>query len=424
MLHDATNYRYLVHGFSPLAVTSAVINASIDFENGVTHQEEWGDQSIDLYDEPERLGERVALSMSLIDQDHTATWGDGGLIVEAHPTSIVMTCPKDCGTNNNNLTQVLALAAREPRSSGDVLLARSSPRIYNEVVAICKQGAQPINLKGFFVKTTASGEPLNLQLADQMSHHASRLGLPLISLVEQPFYASNEVDTTQGKLAVAFNGRRYLLRDYGDNDFDAYDGHMRPSFPAPHEIEAAVSYAISTGKLDAAQGTTILEAYAAKDVRRQTPTAYFNDDGTVNRISYRTGYGAYEDEVVVGQGGIGSRVNRADLVQKMKSIGLGRNTKFIEPMETKEAPVTPREADVMVERACDALSSSDAQKVREWYSQNRPNLVQQWEFLEQPRRRLGNYGISGYGLESPVKNYGLLLSINLEKYSHLPLSWD
>ena len=64
-------FRYLVHAFNPYARGNALI-----LNNLVTQDEdEAGDQSIDVFKEPGRLDERVSLSMSLIDQNHTATWG-------------------------------------------------------------------------------------------------------------------------------------------------------------------------------------------------------------------------------------------------------------------------------------------------------------------------------------------------------------
>lgn len=72
--HNPDNFRYLVHAFNPHARLGAL------FIQLVTQDEEavadgQGDQSIDVFKEPERIDERVSLSMSLIDQDHTATWG-------------------------------------------------------------------------------------------------------------------------------------------------------------------------------------------------------------------------------------------------------------------------------------------------------------------------------------------------------------
>ena len=70
--HDPTNFRYLVHALNPGAKMSAM-RIAVDFSDHINSSH--GNQSINMYKQPERVAERVSLSMSLIDQDHTATWG-------------------------------------------------------------------------------------------------------------------------------------------------------------------------------------------------------------------------------------------------------------------------------------------------------------------------------------------------------------
>lgn len=73
--HNPDNFRYLVHAFNPYArYNTFVINNLVVQEEEVVIDEA-GDQSINVFKEPERVDKRVSLSMSLIDQDHTATWG-------------------------------------------------------------------------------------------------------------------------------------------------------------------------------------------------------------------------------------------------------------------------------------------------------------------------------------------------------------
>lgn len=73
--HNPDNFRYLVHAFNPYARGNALILNNLVTQDEGTVTDEVGDQSIDVFKEPERIDERVSLSMSLIDQDHTATWG-------------------------------------------------------------------------------------------------------------------------------------------------------------------------------------------------------------------------------------------------------------------------------------------------------------------------------------------------------------
>ena len=161
-----------------------------------------------------------------------------------------------------------------------------------------------------------------------MRDHARRLGLPLVSIASEAFYTTDRVDVQEGgKLAVEYHGSRYLLNGYEDSKFTAYDEMMQPSFPSPAEVEAAVTFGVTTGNIAPDLAAQVLENYAAYDRQRQTPTARFKDDGSVSGVSYKTGYGKYEDEVQISVGGYGSRINRAKQVEAVKSIGLSANTR-------------------------------------------------------------------------------------------------
>lgn len=393
--HDATNFRYLVHALNPTGGITAAMNLRMDVENGTTGDENWGNQRINLYDEPESLGERVALSMSLVDQHHKGTWGDAGLIIGAAPANIVITSPRDNGTNNNNLTHVLAQAARQPQLTGDSLLAQTSPTQYNEVVAVCKQGAHPLELKGFFVKTAPSGKPLSLQLADQMRYHARRLGLPLVNIAADTYYAADRVDLQEdGKLAIEYQASRYLLHGYDGNQFTAYDEMMRPYFPSPDEVYSAVEFGVSNGGITAKQAEQVLANYTKYDDLRQTPTARFDEDALVQGVSYRTGYGKYEDEIQISVSGYGSRINRAKQVEAVRGIGLSAKGSALND-HFQTGVVSTYEADEMVSKACEQLDEAAARRVRDWYLGCRENIERQWNFHQQSQRRLGRYGIGG-----------------------------
>ena len=69
--HNPDDFRYLVHAFNPFSLFNAIY---ISKKTGASN-DEVRRQSIDLQIRPEEIDERVSLRMSLIDQDHTATWG-------------------------------------------------------------------------------------------------------------------------------------------------------------------------------------------------------------------------------------------------------------------------------------------------------------------------------------------------------------
>lgn len=60
--HDPTSFRYLVHALNPGAKMSAM-RIAVDFSDHINSSH--GNQSINMYKQPERVAERVSLSMSL-----------------------------------------------------------------------------------------------------------------------------------------------------------------------------------------------------------------------------------------------------------------------------------------------------------------------------------------------------------------------
>lgn len=67
--HDPQQYRYLVHAINPASYMNIITIKASEARDGITYNNSWGDQSISMYDQPERISERVSLSMSLIDQN-------------------------------------------------------------------------------------------------------------------------------------------------------------------------------------------------------------------------------------------------------------------------------------------------------------------------------------------------------------------
>ena len=156
--HNPEDFRYLVHAFNPHARLGAL------FIQLVTRDEEavadgQGDQSINVFKEPERVDERVSLSMSLIDQDHTATWGGAGIIMAAPESSVVLTSPTDAGTPNSHRDRLIAKGRFMGILSPDEILERSSPDRYNEIVALGSTGLKAV---GFFYKVNSRKIPLIL----------------------------------------------------------------------------------------------------------------------------------------------------------------------------------------------------------------------------------------------------------------------
>jgi len=394
-LHDPKNFRYLVHAINPFSQMNALTITLYDARDGIKYDEAWGDQKISMYDQPERLAERVSLSMSLIDQDHTGTWGEAGLIVEAPEHNVVLTSESDAGAHNNNLDFLMTQADKKGVMAGGDLLRYSSPSSYNEVVAVANRDGSELKLKGFFYKATKGGDPYNKQLANRIQMHATRLGLPVIAVTEQSPYDTDKVEQRDGKLSVQYNGHRFLLTGYEPKQqFRAYDERGYSRFVAPHEAETAVGFAVASGNITPEDAQNVLEEYEAADLLRQTPKVTFNEDGSVKEVTQNTGYGVSEEKVSIGKAGHGYRTNLAKQAEKMQDAMLNMEPQMIGLDEDRSyRPISPAEADKMIEQACGTLDADKASLVKTWFAEHRKVLAKQWEYHLSSLRTLGGYSL-------------------------------
>lgn len=403
--HDPTNFRYLVYAINPFAKLNALQITSLDRKDGITYDKSWGDQSISMYDEPERVADRVSLSMSLIDQDHTETWGNAGLIVEAPEDNVIITETKDAGSHNNNLDFLTAQAQKRYVMDGDTLINSSYPESYNEVVAVANRDGKQLRLKGFFYKTTSTGEPLDDTITRRIKSHAERLGLPVVAIAKKSPYGVDKVkqysdydDKDHKYIAVHYNGCRYLLDGFDErNQFMVYDEKGSAHFAAPHEIEAAIGYAVATNGLSESGAKRIAEAYNSADKQRQTPTAVFDKDGELERIVYRTGYGEREMRINLYKSGYGSCANVAEEARKIRDMMHNIDKRMmIYSSSSSPPPVSPAEADKMVEAACTQLNESQATIVKQWYAEHRDIIAKNQQDYAGRSQRLGSIGLIGF----------------------------
>jgi len=293
--HNPKNFRYLVHAFNPFATASqpfVAISAQLSGAYKVDKRE--GDQSINLFEQPERLVERVSLSMSLIDQDHTGTWGPGGIIVEAPEENIVITSPTDAGSHSSSKEFLKRQAQNRPRLTGEQLLKSTSPGIYNEVVAFAKsETGKTVRLVGFFIKVDKNGQPTDSVIAQKMREHAARLNLPLIEIQVQGPYEQEKFVIAENGIWAHFRGNRYNL---GSEDpefaFYAYDDKVDTFFPSPQEIKEVVAHFKERGDINEAQAQQILERYRIADARRKSPKIEYDPKTSeISRVTIKDGYG-------------------------------------------------------------------------------------------------------------------------------------
>jgi hypothetical protein len=324
--HNPKNFRYLVHAFNSFATASQPLVAiSAELSGAYKVDKTEGDQSINLFDEPERLAERVSLSMSLIDQDHTGTWGEGGIIVEAPEENIVITSPTDVGSHNSSKEFLERQAQKQPRLTGEQLLKFTSHGIYNEVVAFAKsETGKPLRLKGFFIKVDKNGQPTDPVIAQKMRQHAARLNLPLVEIQVLGPYEQEMFEIAKNGVWAHFKGNRYNL---GSEDpefaFNAYDDKVDTFFPSPQEIEEVVAHFRERGDINEAQAQQILERYIIADARRKSPKIEYDPKTSeISRVTIKDGYGKDAIEYWLSPSGYCWRVNMEEYKKAFREMSL------------------------------------------------------------------------------------------------------
>jgi hypothetical protein len=148
--HNATHYRYLVHSLTE--------EEAVDFEVG------------DLRAKP-------YLSCSLINQDHRATMGSGGVILCAQSADIQVLSPRDIGVLEDADAEVPEI------TEADQLLAKTLPYAgcHNEV----RLRPKGVTAAGVFM-VSRSRQSRQRPLFNKLQALANRLNLPVILIDEPP----------------------------------------------------------------------------------------------------------------------------------------------------------------------------------------------------------------------------------------------
>ena len=375
--HNPYDFRYLVHAFNSFSLFNAIYTSKeTDASNDEIRR-----QSIDLRIRPEEIDERVSVSMSLIENGRTATYGSGGIIVQAPESSIVLTSPTDAGAINSNKGRLVAQGQSRGLLSPDQLLERGSPRTYNEVVALGRSG---LRAAGFFYKVDSRKKPVDSDLAANMLGLGRRTGLPVVEIPEENIYTENKVvrytymDSSRGEeLRIFLGGMCYCApKSKGRLGFRVVEGDtLKWHFPSPEKFEAAIGFALRIGEIGEDEANQILEDYRTADIERQTPTAYFDEDGEIDRVECLQDYGEHEVKLNISRHGIANKIQEG--VVRSMGEGIERLSQYV--------------TDRMIEAAVENLSPEKAESIRSWYEKVRPSIEAAW--LQQ-NRAIANMGYS------------------------------
>ena len=391
--HNPDNFRYLVHAFNPHARLGALVIQSVMQDEGAV-TDEAGDQSIDVFKEPERIDERVSLSMSLIDQDHTATWGGTGIIMAVPESSVVLTSPTDAGALNSYRDRLIAQGQSRGILSPDEILERSSPIEHNEIVALGQSGLKAI---GFFYKVDSRNNPINVGLMTAMYQLGGRMGLPVVGISnekENPYAENKVIRSTSAEsggeeeLRIFFDGRcHYIVESNDEPKYRAVDGDTGLThFPSPERFTAAIDFALHIGDMTEAEAEQILEDYNAVDIERRTPTAYFDENGELDRIEYSEEYDNYESRLSLNRYGIARRVQKDKIRLALEA---NRFMAEAEPGDDVGQQLSQYVTDIMVENAVKNLRPEKTESIKLWYEQVRPIIVDAWSQQDRARSSMG-----------------------------------
>lgn len=230
--HRNGQFLYLVHGIlnetCNLIQTIALLEVELKNPGSFSSS-----QRINLLMEPEKIHEKQIISCSVIDQDHTDTFGSGGFILRSPYENILDVFYRDVGTNFFDPSRAL----RESQKSIctlDELLRRTSQCSYNEVVLTGTTDFGKVEIIALWSKVYDDGDFVDPIVAHRISQLKYRLNLPLIEIPEMMHeYKDSRLEVlsmleTKPPYGFAINrgGLRFVI-EFDKDKFTVYDKKIR-----------------------------------------------------------------------------------------------------------------------------------------------------------------------------------------------------
>lgn len=260
--HDPNHFCYIVHALSPNAKQGLML--AVIRHNGYDFKQE-----IDLLREPERITEKLLISSSIVNQDHTATFDNTFFILNVPWINFVSMSPRDAGTNVATPLVVLE-SARPPYTTPSGLITETryigGDSSINEVVVTGNKEGNLVEIIGVGIKLTDTGDtkPREPKEAERMREIAGYMNVPLIEIIEQSRIEDSEAEVNYsyvnpGKIvrSIMINrgGYRYIfegdwdttqLKDVLKGDKNEGRGHNPVSQEEYQAIRPAVRQGLST----------------------------------------------------------------------------------------------------------------------------------------------------------------------------------
>ncbi len=400
--HNPEKFRYLVHAFNPASAIS-MMQMNIMVREKYPHHlfdKKDGDQSVNLFCQPEKLTERVALSCSLIDQNHVATWGRAGIILEAGQNNVCISQPKDCGSMVMSKNLLLQQAMQKNFYHPDQLLQCSNPYQYNEVVVLANHNNQKIRLTGFFIKVDEDNEPIDEGLASKMSLHSYRLHLPIVKIQEFNDYLVDKIFEQPNSLHLHFEGKTYWLSgslDHGRLDFHKSGSKEIWTFIHETELENIITF-LQKNNFPQKKINAIKQSYLSVREKYFAPTIEYNPDHTIRKITKLSGYGKNERKIEIYPSGVAHWVNQAAERKQISEIFSSNGRSQIYRERSLYHPLDPQEFDLIIKKLIkDHQNKIDQDNIRQWAKGVRPTIDKKWKNEAENRQIAGM--LSGRKLE-------------------------
>ncbi|MCL4353690.1 hypothetical protein M1615_04510 [Patescibacteria group bacterium] len=396
--HQDNRFRYLVYAFNPsAAIDQRIVSVAVAQAGLETRQK---DSLVDLLKNPEGIAQRDSLSLSLIDENHRATWGSFGLIVEVPKPNVILVSASDIGSIHASIDLLKQQAQQHPPISGNQLLANSSPDNYNEVVTLGKSEYGKIKVIGFFAKVDEEGY-LDQSQVWRLKQHAERLNLPFVKIKAENPFEEEEIDVKPQKEGIYVNhlGKRYILRSGYKREFVVMNSRREEHFMSPTEADDIFRFLesrIATGEtaMELAVLYDLRKEYELIDKARKTPTFEYDTNHNVKGFHFYTGYGNQEIEYQINQHGA-HRINTARRKAEMKK-SLLEGDSYTMPIDIShyQVRVSPEEIEKILQEVSVFADPKVIETARKFISTHRANIQDAY----QKAKSLGSYAKSQISL--------------------------
>jgi hypothetical protein len=313
--HDPNKFRYLIHAFNPHSQ-----------KLGSLFNDYSAKQAVDLMRDPERLAERESLSMSLIDQEHSNTWGSAGLIVKAPVSNVIITNPTDLGAPNSDKASLLDIAKEKQKLTPDELLASTPENKYNEVVALGTEGEGILKLEGFFIVIDADGDSSDEETSNRVRSLAEKSDKPLVE-ISYGQYQKEQVIQTPEELFCDYQGKRVTLETRDEFAAFLVQTGAKSYIASNEEMLETLNHFVETGNISIEKAADIADKYTKFKILKLMPNVA--KDGQDYYISLKTSLGKKYSEYhfragvifridVLGSSKVTVKIDRSEMFQAVE----------------------------------------------------------------------------------------------------------